>query len=81
MTGAEAKRMEDPGRPEEGWNDASPRYAWGPYLSERAWGSVREDYSADGDALNSFPYDHALGLVASRAGHDVSTTVRCSRAP
>ena len=59
MTGAEAKRMENAGRPEEGWSDASPWYAWGPYLSERAWGSVREDYSADGDAWNSFPHDHA----------------------
>src|SRR5436305_7535700 len=33
--------------------------AWGPYLSERAWGTVREDYSADGDAWSSFPHDHA----------------------
>jgi hypothetical protein len=32
---------------------------WGPYLSERAWGSVREDYSADGDAWRYFPYEHA----------------------
>ena len=32
---------------------------WGPYLSERAWGTVREDYSADGDAWNYFPHDHA----------------------
>jgi hypothetical protein len=32
---------------------------WGPYLSERAWGSVREDYSADGDAWSYFPFDHA----------------------
>jgi Glycosyl hydrolase family 63 C-terminal domain len=32
---------------------------WGPYLSERAWGTVREDYSADGDAWSFFPYDHA----------------------
>lgn len=32
---------------------------WGPYLAERAWGSVREDYSADGDAWASFPHDHA----------------------
>ena len=32
---------------------------WGPYLSERAWGTVREDYSADGDAWSSFPHDHA----------------------
>ncbi|HUQ31257.1 MAG TPA: hypothetical protein VM095_04015, partial [Pyrinomonadaceae bacterium] len=32
---------------------------WGPYLSERAWGTVREDYSADGSAWNYFPHDHA----------------------
>ena len=32
---------------------------WGPYLSERAWGTVREDYSADGDAWSYFPHDHA----------------------
>ncbi|APR84717.1 Acyl-coenzyme A synthetase/AMP-(fatty) acid ligase [Minicystis rosea] len=32
---------------------------WGPYLSERAWGTVREDYSANGDAWNHFPHDHA----------------------
>ena len=32
---------------------------WGPYLSERAWGTVREDYSANGDAWNYLPHDHA----------------------
>ena len=32
---------------------------WGPFLSERAWGTVREDYSADGDAWSYFPHDHA----------------------
>jgi hypothetical protein len=32
---------------------------WGPYVSERAWGTVREDYSANGDAWNYFPHDHA----------------------
>ncbi len=32
---------------------------WGPYLSERAWGTVREDYSADGNAWQSFPHDQA----------------------
>src|SRR5215468_12631679 len=32
---------------------------WGPYLSERAWGTVREDYSASGDAWDYFPHDHA----------------------
>ncbi len=32
---------------------------WGPYLSERAWGTVREDYSADGDAGGHLPHGHA----------------------
>jgi hypothetical protein len=32
---------------------------WGPFLSDRAWGTVREDYSANGDAWNAFPHDHA----------------------
>ena len=37
----------------------SPWRRWGPYLSERAWGTVREDYSAGGDAWEFFPHDHA----------------------
>ena len=32
---------------------------WGPYLSERQWGTVREDYSQDGNAWEYFPHDHA----------------------
>src|SRR6516165_2691602 len=32
---------------------------WGPYVSERAWGTVREDYSATGKAWEYFPHDHA----------------------
>ena len=32
---------------------------WGPYVSERAWGTVREDYSAHGTAWEFFPHDHA----------------------
>src|SRR5579864_3579194 len=32
---------------------------WGPYLSERAWGTVREDYSSTGEAWDFFPHDHA----------------------
>ena len=31
--------------------------AFGPWLAERAWGTVREDYSADGDAWRYFPHD------------------------
>lgn len=34
-------------------------HRWGPYLSERAWATVREDYSANGDAWNYFPHDHS----------------------
>ncbi|HEY5743610.1 MAG TPA: hypothetical protein VIS99_13830, partial [Terrimicrobiaceae bacterium] len=42
---------------------------WGPYLSERQWGTVREDYSADGDAWKYFPHDHARSR-AYRWGED-----------
>jgi len=42
---------------------------WGPYLSERQWGTVREDYSANGDAWNFFPHDHARSR-AYRWGED-----------
>jgi hypothetical protein len=41
---------------EKAWADWKK---WGPYLSERAWGTVREDYSADGSAWEYFPHDHA----------------------
>ena len=37
----------------------APWRAWGPYLSERAWGTVREDYSEHGEAWEHFPHDHA----------------------
>ncbi|MDQ3621780.1 MAG: glucosidase [Verrucomicrobiota bacterium] len=42
---------------------------WGPYLAERQWGTVREDYSADGDAWKHFPHDHARSR-AYRWGED-----------
>jgi hypothetical protein len=37
----------------------APWRRWGPYVSERAWGTVREDYSPGGAAWDSFPHDHA----------------------
>ena len=40
-------------------NEEKDWLKWGPYLSERQWGTVREDYSAGGDAWNYFPHDHA----------------------
>ena len=52
-TSAERQRLEEADGGREAWRD------WGPYLSERAWGTVREDYSADGDAWAYFPFDHA----------------------
>ena len=42
---------------------------WGPYLSERQWGTVREDYSRDGSAWDYFPHDHARSR-AYRWGED-----------
>ena len=50
---AEQSRVAQNDRAGECWD------LWGPYLSERAWGTVREDYSAYGDAWNYFPHDHA----------------------
>ena len=42
---------------------------WGTYLSDRQWGTVREDYSGDGNAWNSFPFDHSH-LRSYRWGED-----------
>lgn len=42
---------------------------WGPYIAERQWGTVREDYSANGDAWGYFPHDHARSR-AYRWGED-----------
>ena len=58
-TAEHARLAEATGRAETDLFSANPWYEWGPYLSERAWGTVREDYSADGDAWRSFPHEHA----------------------
>ncbi|MGB3199673.1 MAG: glucosidase [Nodosilinea sp.] len=47
----------------------APWQKWGPYLSERQWGTVREDYSSDGNAWDYFPHDHARSR-AYRWGED-----------
>ncbi|MFA6044216.1 MAG: glucosidase [Phycisphaerales bacterium] len=47
----------------------APWRRWGPYLSERQWGTVREDYSPHGDCWNFFPHDHARSR-AYRWGED-----------
>jgi Mannosylglycerate hydrolase MGH1-like glycoside hydrolase domain len=58
-TAEHARLAEATGRAEDDLFSANPWYEWGPYLSERAWGTVREDYSESGDAWDSFPHDHA----------------------
>jgi hypothetical protein len=50
---AERQRLESQRAGKENWR------LWGPYLAERAWGTVREDYSASGDAWGSFSHDEA----------------------
>ncbi len=69
MTSRERKRVDSFGHLEDGLLEASPWYHWGPYLSERAWGTVREDYSAGGEAWDYFPHDHARSR-AYRWGED-----------
>ncbi|MBI1350723.1 MAG: glucosidase [Actinomycetales bacterium] len=53
MTTAEHERLE------EARSGAADWRRWGTYVSERAWGTVREDYSEDGDAWSYFPFEHA----------------------
>lgn len=60
---AEQRRLDEDGRREKNWK------RWGPYLSERQWGTVREDYSEQGDAWNYFPHAHARSR-AYRWGED-----------
>ena len=54
---AEDHRLEESRRRTAHWK------RWGPYLSERAWGTVREDYSPGGTAWDFFPHDHARSRV------------------
>src|SRR5262249_15165352 len=53
----EHRRLEEAARRTEHWR------RWGPYLSERQWGTVREDYSPAGAAWEYFPHDHARSRV------------------
>ncbi len=59
----EARRLIRDNQRRENWK------RWGPYLSERQWGTVREDYSPDGSCWSSFPHDHARSR-AYRWGED-----------
>jgi len=60
---SEQIRLDQDARREVNWK------RWGPYLAERQWGTVREDYSSDGDAWNYFPHEHARSR-AFRWGED-----------
>src|SRR3954468_18897138 len=62
-TSTELDRLPESRDPRSAWRH------WGPYLSERQWGTVREDRSASGDAWNDFPHDHARSR-AYRWGED-----------
>ncbi|MFN0066456.1 MAG: MGH1-like glycoside hydrolase domain-containing protein [Limisphaerales bacterium] len=63
MNTAESRRLASANAGEEPWR------RWGPYLSERQWGTVREDYSPHGNAWEYFPHDHARSR-AYRWGED-----------
>jgi len=63
MPTAEQKRLDDARQGKLPWKK------WGPYLSERQWGTVREDYSEEGDAWNFFTHDQARSR-AYRWGED-----------
>jgi Glycosyl hydrolase family 63 C-terminal domain len=62
-TSPEGERLEEANARRQPWRK------WGPYVSERQWGTVREDYSADGDAWNYLPHEHARSR-AYRWGED-----------
>ena len=78
-TGARAEelRLEEDAARRRNWK------RWGPYLSERQWGTVREDYSEHGTAWDYFPHDHArsrptagerMGCSGSRTGKGASVS-------
>ncbi len=63
VSGAERRRLEEDARRARNWK------RWGPYLSERQWGTVREDYSRDGESWDYFTHDQARSR-AYRWGED-----------
>ncbi len=62
-SGPEFQRLADDAQRKANWK------RWGPYLADRQWSTVREDYSANGDCWNYFPHDHARSR-AYRWGED-----------
>ena len=66
---SENAMSEEGRRLERAYTGDEPWLRWGPYLSERQWGTVREDYSPYGNAWDYFPHDHARSR-AYRWGED-----------
>src|SRR5215831_4399470 len=57
LNDAEGNRLDEDVDRQSNWK------RWGPYLAERQWATVREDYSASGDTWGYFPHDHARSRV------------------
>ena len=70
MAGAEAERLAEDARREQNWK------RWGPYLAERQWGTVREDYSPDGDVLGLL-----LRTTTRAAAPTAGARTACSASP
>ena len=63
---AERQRLEEDARRDKNWK------RWGPYLSERQWGTVREDYSADGDSWKYFTHEDARSRLPRRLSQPIA---------
>src|SRR5260221_10849459 len=72
MANAERNRLEEVHQNRQAW------YHWGPYLSERHWGTVREDYSLGGGACDILTHDQSPSH-AYRWGEDVIIGIRDDR--
>jgi hypothetical protein len=70
---AEQKRLNEAREQQIPWEK------WGPYLSERQWGTVREDYSVNGDACNFFTHDHARSRAYRWGEHGLARRGEVSR--
>jgi hypothetical protein len=69
---AELERLAADAARRENWK------RWGPYLSERQWATVREDYSTTGDSWGYLPHDHARSC-AYRLGEDITEELRVGK--
>ena len=63
MSGSKRKGTMEDRRPHTSEKGRANWKQWGPYLAERSWGTVREDYSSNGAAWDYFPHDHARSRV------------------